>query len=226
MYFVGLLNMDVLLIDNHTIRDSSYIRDFKKTLEDVGTKCEIRYFSNELLFTNIDHFDAVILGGSAAYLSKDETINQYQSIIDFVYSSTIPILGVCFGHQLIGIAFDSQIVPLGKDLEAFCSISIRENSESNEINDPLFHSLPGEIQVFQWNSEEVEHLPPNFKLLAYSKDTAIESMIHKSRLIYGIQFHAELYNSENMDGKIVLQNFLNMILSLQDKPKYRFFTLF
>ena len=164
-----------------------------------------------MLFTNIDQFDAVILGGSAAFLSQDETINQYQSIIDFVNSSTIPILGVCFGHHLIGVAFGSQIVKLGKDLEAFCSVSILENNESNEKIEPLFHSLPREIQVYQWHSDEVEQLPPNFKLLANSKDTVIESMVHKSRRIYGIQFHAELYNSDNLDGKIVLQNFFDLL---------------
>ncbi len=144
-------------------------------------------------------------------MSQVETIKQYQTIIDFINSSTIPILGVCFGHQLIGVAFGSQIVPLGKDLEAFCSVSIHENSESNEKIEPIFHALPGEIQVYEWHSEEVEHLPPNFKLLAYSKDTAIESMVHKNRLIYGIQFHAEIYNSENLDGKIVLQNFFDLL---------------
>jgi len=77
--------------------------------------------------------------------------------------------------------------------------------------DPLFKFLSDEIQVCEYHSEVVESLPKGFKLLASSDETEIEAMVHRKELIYGIQFHAERYNSEKLDGKIILKNFFDIL---------------
>lgn len=203
--------MNVLLIDTHTVLNSSYIQDFKKTVEGLGPHCEVRRFDDVALSSRIDNFDAIIIGGSAALLSQVEIIKQYQSAIELVKNTSTPMLGVCFGHQLIGVAFGRRIIPLGKEIRGFEPVQILESENSSNTRDFLFNSLPDEIRVYEWHSEVIEQLPQDFKLLASSEDSAIEAMVRKQCFIYGIQFHAEIYNPENSDGKIVLQNFFTLV---------------
>ncbi len=203
--------MEVLLIDNYESPNSNWIKDLKITLDELCIRYEVKRFDDKFLSSRLDQFDAIVLSGSLAYLSQESTIKRYKAPLELIQKVSMPILGICFGHQLIGIAFGSRVVQLGMQVLGFTPVKILESRESSTKKDSLFDSLPDEIQVTHGNYEVVERLPKDFKLLAYSKDTAIEAMVHKSRLIYGIQFHAEMYNSENLDGKIVLQNFFNMI---------------
>jgi len=203
--------MEVLVIDNYEFPNSSEIHGLKTTLEELGNRCEVRRFEEEALSSQVDQFDTIVLSGSGTLLYRGPP-KLYKSLIELIQTGLKPILGICFGHQLIGIIFGSQIVHLGTKVEGFRPVRIQDaTSSTNKMNDPLFHSLPNEIHVWQSHFEVIETLPKNFELLASSDETAIEAMVNKKNLIYGIQFHAEHYNPQYPDGQIVLKNFFDLL---------------
>lgn len=203
--------MDVLVIDNYENPNSPEIHRLKTALEELDNRCKVRRFDEESLFSQLNQFDTIVLSGSGSLLYQGPP-KRYQSLIELVQTVSIPILGICFGHQLIGITFGSRVVHLGTKVEGFRPVRILETTLStNKMNDPLFRSLHSEIYVWQSHFEIVETVPKNFELLAYSDETAIEAMVNKKNPIYGIQFHAEHFTPQYPDGQIILQNFFNIL---------------
>ncbi len=203
--------MEVLIIDNYENPNSPEIHGLKTALEELGNRCKVRRFDEESLSSQLNQFDTIVLSGSGTLLYRGPP-KRYQSLIELVQTVSTPILGICFGHQLIGITFGSRVAHLGMKVEGFRPVRILEATSSiNKMNDPLFRSLHSEIHVWQSHFEVVEALPKNFELLAYSSETAIEAMVNKRNPIYGIQFHAEHFTPQYPDGQIILQNFFDLL---------------
>ena len=123
----------------------------------------------------------------------------------------LPMLGICGGHQLLGIAFGGKVAPIhkegnGKGYEG-CTRERGWLTVNIKRGDPL---LGGNAKKRVWlnHCEEVKSLPANFVRIATDDRSSNQAMRHKSKLIYGVQFHPEVVNSSNGFGKNVLQNFL------------------
>ncbi|MFQ5819219.1 MAG: gamma-glutamyl-gamma-aminobutyrate hydrolase family protein [Candidatus Heimdallarchaeota archaeon] len=203
--------MEVLVIDNFENPNSSEIHGLKSALEELGNRCEVRRFDEKFLSSQLDKFDALVLSGSGTLLYRGPP-KRYQSLIELVRTVSTPILGICFGHQLIGITFGSQVVHLGTKVEGFKPVRILETTSSaKKRNDLIFRSLPNKIYVWQSHFEIVETLPTGFEILASSGESTIEAMVNKKNFIYGIQFHAERYTTQYPDGQIILRNFFDLL---------------
>nr|MDQ3816924.1 gamma-glutamyl-gamma-aminobutyrate hydrolase family protein [Acidobacteriota bacterium] len=74
----------------------------------------------------------------------------------------------------------------------------------------IFANLPGRVTVWQSHYEEVKELPREFEITASSETCRIEAMRHRSRPLFTVQFHPELFDEEHPQGKIILENFLNL----------------
>jgi GMP synthase (glutamine-hydrolysing) len=166
-----------------------------------GYECRILSFS-EISQQNIPpNLEAIILSGSSALLSKQGEQRKYKAEVELITQSNKPILGICFGHQLIATAFGSKIIH-GKKIEDFQKIKILENDE-------IFACWESgeEISLCQNHRDYVKRIPNDFICLAESK-TCIEAMKHKDRPVYGVQAHIERTDDKNPGGLQVLQNFI------------------
>jgi GMP synthase (glutamine-hydrolysing) len=76
--------------------------------------------------------------------------------------------------------------------------------------DPLFAGLGKEMVVRQFHAWEVTELPAEFEILASTKECKIEAIKHKEKILYGTQFHAELYDEKHPDGRKILENFFKV----------------
>ena len=116
-----------------------------------------------------------------------------------------PILGVCLGHQAIGLSFGSEISRLQTPRHG-------KSSKMQILKDsPLFSGLPLEFDVMRYHSLYVSEkaLPNELEILAKSADDGIiMAFRHKTREIYGVQFHPESYFTQY--GKKIIANFLNL----------------
>ena len=118
----------------------------------------------------------------------------------------IPILGICLGHQAIGMNFGGEIKRLENPLHGKTS-EITVLSE----NSVLFKNLPKKFKVMRYHSLYVDDIPEDLEVTAKSEDGVAMAVEHKSKNIFGIQFHPESIFTEY--GKNVIRNFLNIEVS-------------
>ncbi|MCJ7546202.1 MAG: aminodeoxychorismate/anthranilate synthase component II [Deltaproteobacteria bacterium] len=120
------------------------------------------------------------------------------------FSSAIPILGVCLGHQAIGYAFGGEVVSAER---------IMHGKTSQIINDgrTIFQGLPNPFVAGRYHSLIVEKssLPACLEISAATEQGEIMGIRHKEYRVEGIQFHPESVLTPN--GKRILKNFLAMI---------------
>ena len=118
----------------------------------------------------------------------------------------IPILGICLGHQAIGMNFGGEIKRLENPLHGKTS-EITVLSE----NSVLFKNLPKKFKVMRYHSLYVDDIPEDLEVTAKSEDRVAMAVEHKSKNIFGIQFHPESIFTEY--GKNMIRNFLNIKVS-------------
>lgn len=147
--------------------------------------------------------DVVILTGSNFMLSKPDTRMVFRPEMDLVKETDLPFLGICFGHQLMGAAFGSQVVDLGHNIREFKEVKLL-------ADDPLFDGLPGSIRVSESHRQALTRVPEGFRHLAESATSQVEAMCHQKRPMYGVQFHPERSDEKHPHGRIIIQNFLRL----------------
>jgi len=122
------------------------------------------------------------------------------------WGASIPVLGVCLGHQAIGEAYGGQVVRAGKVMHGKTSRIRHDGSE-------LFAGLPNPMQVMRYHSLIVESssLPKDLSILARAEDESneIHAMRHRQHRVWGVQFHPESIMTP--DGKALLRNFLSLV---------------
>jgi GMP synthase-like glutamine amidotransferase len=148
---------------------------------------------------------------------------------DLLHTTEIPVYGACGGHQLIAFCFnknlrkvkqlrDEPIRRLRPDETVYGPISyaphhyVARGFQVVEIvrRDPIFRGLGTKFRVEEAHYCEVKQLPPDFELLATSPECRIEMMRHKTRPIYGAQFHAENWGPPYLDGQKIFTNFFRI----------------
>jgi GMP synthase (glutamine-hydrolysing) len=149
-------------------------------------------------------FDGVVLSGSPDMMSEPKVHAKFASEIQAIRESKVPILGVCFGHQMMAHAFGSQVVKDARPVLGFVRTAVLRDGE-------LFEGLPKSLMLLESRHEVVESLPEGFELTARSETSPIAGMKHRSRPLYGVQSHPERYSAENPEGNKVLGNFVKLV---------------
>ncbi|HEV2120756.1 MAG TPA: gamma-glutamyl-gamma-aminobutyrate hydrolase family protein [Candidatus Bathyarchaeia archaeon] len=148
--------------------------------------------------------DLVILTGSSALLSKPRTRELFQPEMDLVRKAKFPVLGICYGHQIIGSAFGAPMRDLGQMLRGYEKVNVVRKH-------PLFDGLPSDLVVAESHRQELIKVPDEFQHLAQSTTTRVEAIVHRSKPIYGVQFHPERSNDDHPHGRMIIQNLVKQI---------------
>ena len=121
------------------------------------------------------------------------------------WGPTIPLLGVCLGHQAIGEAFGGTVVRAARVMHGKMSRIVHDGTG-------LFSGIPSPLEVMRYHSLIVEGktLPACLTMLATSldDDTELQAVRHVSHPVWGVQFHPESVLTQH--GKRLLQNFLTL----------------
>ncbi|MBU3161185.1 aminodeoxychorismate/anthranilate synthase component II [Clostridium frigoris] len=129
-----------------------------------------------------------------------------------VFEGTIPIMGICLGHQAIGYAYGGKIIKAPKIMHGKTSI-ITHNGKG------LFKGINNNLKIMRYHSLIVEKstVPKDLEITALTKDGLIMAMKHKVFQTYGLQFHPESIFSE--EGKKIIKNFVEVICNVKDDNK-------
>ena len=121
------------------------------------------------------------------------------------WGATIPILGVCLGHQAIGEAYGGRVVRAARVMHGKTSMVTHDGTG-------LFARVPSPMQVMRYHSLVVEasSLPGDLHVIARAQDDAseIHAMKHATHRVWGVQFHPESIMTPQ--GKTLLENFLSL----------------
>ena len=153
-------------------------------------------------FTEEDAQNSVgLIISGAPILITEINMERYLKHVSWILEFDKPILGICFGHQLLGLlhgAFGSKM---------------REDRDWQEIevfvDCPLFDKLPTSFDMMEDHCESIS-IPENFELVASSNSCVNEAMKHKEKPFFGVQFHPEVSGNY---GRVVIENFTRLALS-------------
>ncbi len=126
-------------------------------------------------------------------------------------SGTIPILGVCLGHQAIAEAFGAEITRAGQIMHG-------KTSMIEFCDSPLYAGIKSPALVGRYHSLVVrkDSLPPELVVDASSEDEEIMGLRHKKHPTHGVQFHPESILTPC--GKKLLKNFLRIVEENRESP--------
>ncbi|MBU1877624.1 MAG: glutamine-hydrolyzing GMP synthase, partial [Chloroflexi bacterium] len=126
----------------------------------------------------------------------------------YVLGSGLPVLGICYGMQLLIHTLDGRVAPARE----------REYGPAQaEVLDPdcpLFAGLPPALDVWMSHGDRVEALPPGFAAVARTADAPVAAIADVSRGLYGLQFHPEVTHTPR--GPDILANWLHRVCGLHD----------
>ena len=137
----------------------------------------------------------ILSGGPSSVYSSD-----IPSFNPKLLASDLPILGLCYGHQLIAKQFGGTITNTGKG--EFGKAVLEQTSDF-----PLWQNVSFPNRVWMSHQDSVTKCPPDFEVTGVTDSGCVAAMKHRNRPIYTLQFHPEVNDSEQ--GQIMLENFVN-----------------
>jgi anthranilate synthase component 2 len=186
----------LLIIDNY----DSFTYNLVHFLGELGADADVR--RNDALTAE----QAVALNPDGIVLSPGPCDPDKAGIcLDLVERAkdTIPILGVCLGHQSIAQALGARIVRADKPMHG-------KPSQMHHNGKGLFRGLPNPYAAIRYHSLVVDpaSVPEALEITAQTDDGVIMGIAHKSLPVHGVQFHPESIDTEH--GHRLLENFLDL----------------
>lgn len=180
-----------LYLNVHALADETNILNYRALLRSRALR---RYLREE--FTHI-----VISGSALEEPSIDQRQEDIMKAFSWVKTSRVPCLGICAGHQIIGMLFGSTLVRHTQCEKGFVPLVL----EDAAATDPLLAEFSGFPQVESTHKDAIT-LPRSFRLLASTRVCGTHAMKDNRKPLYGFQSHIEL----SPDGLRILANFLKL----------------
>jgi anthranilate synthase/aminodeoxychorismate synthase-like glutamine amidotransferase len=185
----------VLLIDNY----DSFVHNLARYIRELGEETTVRRCDA----TTLEEIAA--LAPSHIVISPGPCTPTEAGISTAVvqrFGSTIPLLGVCLGHQCIGAAYGGRIVRAGRPMHGKVSPVVHDGSG-------IFTGLPVPLHATRYHSLVIEAatIPAALRVTATSDDGEIMAVEHRSHPVVGVQFHPESALTEH--GYSMLDAFLH-----------------
>lgn len=187
----------ILVVDNY----DSFTWNLVHYLHDVGA--QTRVIRND----ELSAAQALATAPDGIVLSPGPcTPNEAGICMDIIKQApdSLPVLGVCLGHQSIGQALGGAVIT-AKDIRH------GKRSEIRHTGGPLFKGIPTRFNVVRYHSLAIraDDLPTGLIADAFTPDGEIMAVHHVTRPVYGVQFHPESILTEH--GHDMLTNWLNIV---------------
>lgn len=148
----------------------------------------------------------IILSGGAASVYDADSPQMDAGILNL----GIPVLGICYGHQLIAHADGGRVVSGERGEYGITSMEIKDSGN-------ILKGLPAVTNVWMNHRDVVAEIPNGYIIIASTKDSRAAAFADAGRKIYGVQFHPEVTHTEN--GDLILRNFVRGICNAPESYK-------
>lgn len=172
---------------------SQYTQLIARRVRELNVYCEIHPFNKVPELTS--DIKGVILSGSPCSVRDNGAPN-----VDIKKFQSIPVLGVCYGAQLIAQQHGGEVLP--SHSREYGRARLTTVDHHNE----LLKEISLDTQVWMSHADTIARIPADFEVIASTPSVAIAAYKVKNRDIYGIQFHPEV--THTTEGKNLLRNFV------------------
>ena len=184
---------------------SQFTQLIARRIRELGVYSEIINHKHTFKIKNLEKVKGIILSGGPLNVYESNKIKFNKNLL----KRRIPILGICFGHQLISKSFGGK-VKQAKQRE-FGQIKVKKVKSS--LLTKNFFNKNKINNVWMSHADEVTKIPKGFKVLAKSENAKYCMIEDKANNFYGIQFHPEVTHTDN--GKILIRNFIYKICKIK-----------
>ena len=176
---------------------SQFTQLIARRVRELGVYSEIISHKKKINFSNKDVIGIILSGGPLnVYQTKKVSFDKK------ILNQDIPVLGICFGHQIISKELGGKVKQ--SKFREFGLVNIKKNKES--VLTRNFFNKDGKNNVWMSHSDQVTKLPKNFEKVASSTNSKFCIIHNKHKKFYGIQFHPEVTHTHN--GIKLIKNFL------------------
>ena len=184
---------------------SQFTQLIARRIRELGVYSEIISHKKTNKINQIKNIKGIILSGGPLNVYQTKKIKFNKDLIKF----GIPILGICFGHQIISKKLGGKVKK--SKVREFGLAKIKKINNSILTKD--FFNKNGINNVWMSHADEVIKMPKNFKIIASSDHSKLCMIENKINNFYGIQFHPEVTHTQK--GKIILKNFVFSICKIK-----------
>ena len=182
---------------------SQFTQLIARRLRELNIYCEIHPFNVDLDTVREPHPGGIILsGGPKSVNDKDAPALQNE-----ILSWDVPILGICYGLQLLAHTEIPGSVEKAEKREYGRANLLIDNQED------LLKDIPNESVVWMSHGDHIHELPESYEIIGHTSNAKVAAVRHKEDHIYGVQFHPEVAHTDH--GKQLLQNFAYNICDLK-----------
>ncbi len=173
---------------------SQYTQLIARRVRELNVYCEIHPYNH--LPEDLSRFKGVILSGSPFSVRDEEApVPELENI-----RGKKPLLGVCYGAQYLAQTEGGNVMP--SKTREYGRANLGYINKENE----LVKGMSDGSQVWMSHGDTITKIPENFEIISSTADVDVAGFKIKGETTYGIQFHPEVYHSE--EGKILLKNYV------------------
>lgn len=145
----------------------------------------------------------IILSGSPNSVYEPDA----PTLPSIVLESGVPVLGICYGLQLLAYTLDGRVSPARE--REYGPAQVQVTALTADDHGDLFANMPESFQVWMSHGDRVEGIPPGFTAIATSDNSPYAAIVNRDKQIYAIQFHPEVVHTPL--GTVLLENFAKQI---------------
>ena len=174
---------------------SQYSRLIARRIRECGVYCElIPYSAPWETIQDLNPKGVVLSGGPASVYEPGAPLAP-----EWVYSSGLPLLGICYGMQAMAHQLGGRVAPTGQREYGHAELHHGESSG------PIFRDIPSPMPVWMSHGDNISELPPGFRVLAHTKNSPV-AVLGDANSRLGLQFHPEVVHTPQGIG--LIRNFL------------------
>ncbi|HEX2897507.1 MAG TPA: glutamine-hydrolyzing GMP synthase, partial [candidate division Zixibacteria bacterium] len=181
---------------------SQFTQLIARRIREASVYCEIVPFNADLSKYDKTRIAGYVLSGGPASVTEPDAPRMNKEF----YSQDKPILGICYGMQLVADIFGGRLVK--SDMREYGRATFTTTNST-----PLFKGVEKKSQVWMSHGDSITSLPKGFHLTGSTDTLETAAIANEDECIYGVQFHPEVYHTS--EGRKILHNFLFEICKLK-----------
>lgn len=174
---------------------SQYTQLIARRIRELGVYCEIHPFHLALDAVRKQRPRGIILSGGPNSVYEDDA----PRIQEEVFELGLPVLGICYGLQLLAIHHNGAVDPAAR--REYGKAELRIDSQTD-----LFKGIAEDSIVWMSHGDSLSRLPETFDVIAHTENAPICAIRNAEKQHYGVQFHPEVVHTQ--DGRKILSNFI------------------